>query len=236
MPVYRLSDAPVFPDPRKADGEGVLAVGGDLGGERLLKAYAMGIFPWYGEGDPILWWSPPERALIIPGEEHIPARARRAIRHAAFELRADTAFERVIERCARVPREGQEGTWITEAMAEAYVELHREGFAHSIETWQDGELVGGLYGLSLGAAFFGESMFSDRDYASRAAFQGLCATAKAWGFHFIDGQLPNANLEQLGALIVPRDEYLERLAAALILPTRRGVWTLPSLNPNGSTG
>jgi leucyl/phenylalanyl-tRNA--protein transferase len=225
MPVYRLIDAPVFPDPRDADGEGLLAVGGDLSIERLLQAYAQGIFPWYSEGDPILWWSPPERALILPGQEHLPVRAQRALRRAAFELRADTVFERVIERCARIPRGGQRGTWITDAMARAYGNLHREGFAHSIETWENGELVGGLYGLSLGAAFFGESMFSDRDYASRAAFAGLCGIAKAWDFHFIDGQLPNANLLQLGAVIVPRHEYLARLATALTLPTRRGAWT-----------
>lgn len=226
MPVYRLIADPIFPDPREADGEGLLAVGGDLSVERLLKAYSMGIFPWYGAGDPILWWSPPKRALIIPGEEHLSPRTRRAIRHGVFELRVDTAFARVLERCARIPREGQQGTWITEAMAAAYQELHRKGFAHSFETWQNGELVGGLYGVSLGAAFFGESMFSDRDYASRAAFAGLCAKAKAWGFHFIDGQLPNENLMQLGAVVVPRQEYLDRLATALSLPGRRGLWTL----------
>ena len=225
MPVYRLTDAPDFPDPRNAEPEGLLALGGDLGVVRLLKAYASGIFPWYGEGDPILWWSPPRRALIIPGEEHIPVRARRAIRSASFEVRVDTAFERVIEGCARIPREGQDGTWITLAMEKAYLELHREGYAHSFETWKAGELVGGLYGLSLGAAFFGESMFSGQDYASRAAFAALCAAAKAWGFHFIDGQLPNANLLQLGAIVIPRQEYLDRLAVALTLPTRRGVWS-----------
>jgi len=226
MPVYRLPGAPIFPDPGKAEPEGLLAVGGDLSVERLLKAYSTGIFPWYGEDDPILWWSPPERALIIPGEEHLPVRTRRAIRRAAFELRADTAFERVIERCARIPREGQEGTWITDAMAKAYLQLHREGYAHSLEAWRDGELVGGLYGVSLGAAFFGESMFSDQDYASRAAFAGLCGLAKGWGFHFIDGQLPNTNLMQLGAVVVPRSEFLARLSAALTFPTRRGPWRL----------
>lgn len=224
MPIYRLIDAPVFPDPREAEAEGLLAVGGDLSSARLLNAYAQGIFPWYNEGDPILWWSPPERALIIPGQEHLSARTRRAIRHAAFELRTDTAFARVIERCARVPRSGQPGTWITEAMKEAYVRLHREGFAHSFEAWKEGELVGGLYGLSLGAAFFGESMFSERDYASRAAFAGLCEAARRWGFHFIDGQLPNANLLQLGAVIIPRDEYLARLTKALEAPSRKGSW------------
>ncbi len=226
MPIYRLPAAPVFPDPREAEGDGLLAVGGDLGVERLLAAYSSGIFPWYGEGDPILWWSPPERALIIPGQEHIPARARRAFRHAAFEVRVDTAFAQVIERCAHIPRSGQPGTWITEAMMRAYTELHHAGFAHSIETWHQGELVGGLYGISLGAAFFGESMFSARDYASRAAFAVLCRLAQDWGFHFIDGQLPNANLMQLGAEVIPRQEYLVWLAAASSLPTRRGVWTL----------
>ncbi len=226
MPIYRLPDAPVFPDPREAEGDGLMAVGGDLGVERLLAAYSSGIFPWYGEGDPILWWSPPERALIIPGQEHIPARARRALRRAAFEVRVDTAFAQVIERCAHIPRSGQPGTWITEAMTRAYTELHHAGFAHSIETWHQGELVGGLYGVSLGAAFFGESMFSTRDYASRAAFAALCGLAQDWGFHFIDGQLPNANLMQLGAVVISRQEYLVRLAAANSLPTRRGVWTL----------
>jgi len=226
MPVYRLIAEPIFPDPQEAEPEGLLAMGGDLSEQRLLNAYAQGIFPWYGEGDPILWWSPPERALIIPGQEHIPARAMRAIRAAAFEIRIDTAFERVIDGCARIPRTDQPGTWITQAMRNAYVDLHHEGFAHSFETWQNGELVGGLYGLSLGAAFFGESMYSQKSYASRAAFAKLCAVAKAWEFHFIDGQLPNANLQQLGAEVISRADYLARLAAAMRQPTRRGTWSL----------
>ena len=234
MPVYRLIQEPVFPDPGEAEPEGLLAIGGDLSEERLLMAYSMGIFPWFNEGDPILWWSPPERALIIPGREHISSRARRAIRRAAFELKVDTAFERVIERCARISRPGQQGTWITDSMLEAYTGLHRTGFAHSIETWRDGELLGGLYGLSLGAAFFGESMFSDRDYASRAAFSGLCGLAREWGFHFIDGQLPNANLMQLGANTVPRPEFLARLAQAMAFPTRRGRWVLESQGGQGA--
>jgi len=230
MLIYRLPAAPVFPDPREAEGDGLLAVGGDLGVERLLAAYSRGIFPWYGEGDPILWWSPPERALILPGQEHIPARARRALRRVGFEVRVDTAFERVIERCAHIPREGQPGTWITEAMMRAYTELHQAGFAHSIETWHQGELVGGLYGISLGAAFFGESMFSERDYASRAAFAALCRLAQDWGFHFIDGQLPNTNLMQLGAVIISRQEYLIRLAEALRHPGRVGPWSFPLMS------
>ena len=215
MPVYRLIDAPVFPDPRDADGEGLLAVGGDLSIERLLQAYAQGIFPWYSEGDPILWWSPPERALILPGQEHLPVRAQRALRRAAFELRADTVFERVIERCARIPRGGQQGTWITDAMARAYGNLHREGFAHSIETWENGELVGGLYGLALGRAFFGESMFARAPDASKVAFATLLANLHAWGFDFVDCQTRTEHLVRFGAISWTRQQYLDALAKSL---------------------
>ena len=224
MPVYRLPKIPIFPNPNEAEPEGLLAMGGDLSVERLVTAYAQGIFPWYGEEDPILWWSPPERAVFLPGQEHLPTRTRRAIRTAGFEVRVDTAFAQVIEGCARIPRNDSPGTWITEAMFEAYVELHHVGFAHSFETWKDGELVGGLYGVSLGAAFFGESMFSRQSYASRAAFGKLCEVAKVWNFRFIDGQLPNANLVQLGAVILTRDDYLARLAEAMACPTRKGSW------------
>lgn len=224
MAIYRLNRTPVFPDPREADANGLLAVGGDLSVARLVNAYASGIFPWFGEGDPILWWSPPVRALVLPGREHLSRRTRRALRHAGFEVRVDTAFPAVVEACRQTPRAGQDGTWITEAMRSAYVGLHREGLAHSFETFFEGELVGGLYGVSLGAAFFGESMFSHVDYASRAAFAHLCETAWAWGFHFIDGQLPNDNLRQLGAENMARDEFLERLARALQEPTRKGRW------------
>lgn len=224
MGLYRLNQSPEFPDPRCAEKTGLLALGGDLSVPRLLRAYASGIFPWYGEVDPILWWSPSERALILPGQEHLSRRTQRAIKSAGFEIRIDTCFAQVIAACARVPRPGQEGTWITEEMRRAYIELHREGFAHSFETFFENELVGGLYGVSLGAAFFGESMFSRVDYASRAAFAALCQRAWAWGFHFIDGQLPNDNLRQLGACVVKREEFLNRLAQALEEPTRRGKW------------
>lgn len=224
MPVVRLIDLPVFPDPREADEEGLLAVGGDLSVPRLLAAYRRGIFPWYEDDLPILWWSPPERAVFLPGDGRLSHRAQRALRRIPFEIRWDTAFEAVIGHCQKVPRPGQEGTWITEAMREAYIRLHREGFAHSVEAWLEGELVGGLYGVSLGTAFFGESMFSLRDYGSRAAFSALLERLWAWGFQLLDGQLPNANLAQLGARVLDREAFLVRLEGAMAHPTRRGPW------------
>ena len=225
MTIYRLNRAPVFPDPREAEDSGLLAVGGDLSVPRLVNAYAAGIFPWFSEEDPILWWSPPKRALILPGDEHLSRRTRRALKNAGFEIRIDTAFAEVVTACRTVSRPGQDGTWITTVMREAYIALHQAGLAHSFETFFEGELVGGLYGVSLGAAFFGESMFSKVDYASRAAFANLCEVTWGWGFHFIDGQLPNENLRQLGARVVEREAFLERLGAALKEVTRKGSWT-----------
>lgn len=236
MPVYTLDERPLFPAPADAERDGLLAVGGDLSVARLLSAYSEGIFPWYGPGSPILWWSPPERALILPGQEHFSRSTRRALDKSPFEQRRDTCFEAVIGHCARVPRQGQPGTWITPAMRKAYLALHREGFAHSFETFRAGELVGGLYGVSLGAAFFGESMFSLEDYASRAAFADLCRAAWGWGFAFIDGQLPNANLEGLGARTVPREAFLDLLRKALAEPTRRGPWTPASFASERQAG
>ncbi len=210
--------APVFPDPRGADEDGLLAVGGDLSTARLLAAYRRGIFPWYEEGLPILWWCPPERAVFLPGEGRLPDRARRALRRHPFEIRFDTSFEAVIAGCQRAPRKGQGGTWITEGMRAAYTRLHHEGHAHSVEAWRGGRLSGGLYGLALGGAFCGESMFSLEPYASRAAFQALCEQLWASGFRLLDGQLPNPNLEQLGAQVVDREAYLGLLKEALVAP------------------
>jgi leucyl/phenylalanyl-tRNA--protein transferase len=222
--IFALDHLPRFPEPREAEGDGLLAVGGDLTVERLLTAYAGGIFPWYSR-PPILWWSPPERAILVPGDEHFSRSTLRALKRLPFEVRKDTCFDAVIGHCARVPREGQPGTWITPAMRKAYGALHREGFAHSFEVFREERLVGGLYGVALGAAFFGESMFSLEDYASRAAFAELCRTVWAWGFAFIDGQVPNDNLTNLGARTVTREDFLERLRRALEVPTRRGAWT-----------
>jgi len=227
MPAYSLpsTDRLVFPDPDEAEPSGLLAVGGDLCVERLVLAYSNGIFPWFGPGDPVFWWSPPERAVILPGQERFSKRTERALRLTPFEIRMDTVFERVMNHCSKVPRSGQEGTWITPGMIRAYTALHQAGFAHSVEAWLDNRLVGGLYGVSLGAAFFGESMFSLADYASRAAFDALCKSAWNWGFHFIDGQFPNENLDSLGAKTIPRRDFLERLKLALNNPTKQGRWS-----------
>ncbi len=203
----------------------MLAVGGDLSEARLLEAYRCGIFPWYSAGEPILWWSPPERAVFLPGDEYFAPRLKRKLRSAPFEIRVDTAFVDVMRNCATANRSGNPGTWITGAMVAAYVALHESGYTHSFETWQNGELVGGLYGLSLGAAFFGESMFSKVGDASKAAFSHLCEWCWNRGFHFIDGQVPNENLAKLGARVMAREEFLERLGQALERPTYKGPWT-----------
>lgn len=224
MPVHALDVTPRFPDPRNAEEEGLLALGGDLSVPRLLNAYAQGIFPWYGDGQPILWWSPPRRALFLPGDEHLPRSTRRVLARRPYEVSVDTCFEDVIRGCAEVPRPGQDGTWITRDMRRAYTDLHRAGFAHSFEAWRDGRLQGGLYGVSLGGAFFGESMFSLAEGASRAAFAELCRRCWSWGFAFVDGQVPNPNLATLGARVMDREAFLGLLSEALALPTRRGAW------------
>jgi leucyl/phenylalanyl-tRNA--protein transferase len=223
VPVFRLTQALVFPDPELAE-DGLVAIGGDLSVERLLLAYRSGIFPWYGEGDPLLWWSPTERALLRPGHLHLSARTRRSLRHQPFEIRFDTAFTQVIERCSAVPRPGQDGTWITPEMREAYLALHRAGHAHSVEAWREGELKGGLYGVSLGGAFFGESMFSLEPEASRAALQALDMRLAAWGFTMLDGQLPHEGLVGYGFQCIPRALFLAELTEALRREGRTGSW------------
>ncbi len=223
MPVFRLTDNLVFPDPELAE-DGLLAIGGDLTVPRLLLAYRSGIFPWFGQDDPILWWSPPERALLRPGHLHLSARSRRRLRQRPFEIRWDSAFGAVIGHCSRVPRPGQDGTWITPEMREAYVALHQAGHAHSVEAWRDGELRGGLYGVSMGGAFFGESMFSLEAEASRAALAALDARLGAWGFTMLDGQLPHEGLAAYGFKALPRSLFLAELAEALGGAGREGSW------------
>ena len=224
MPVFRLTKKLLFPDPELAE-DGLLALGGDLSVPRLLLAYRSGIFPWYGADDPILWWSPPERALLRPGHLHVSARTRRSLRNHPFEIRFDTAFAAVIGHCSRVPRPGQDGTWITPEMLSAYVDLHLAGYAHSVEAWRDDVLMGGLYGVSLGGAFFGESMFSLEPEASRAALVALDARMQAWDFSLLDGQLPHEGLMGYGFQTIPRSLFLVDLAAALEGVDRVGSWS-----------
>jgi len=214
-----------FPDPRLASPEGLLAVGGDLRAERLLAAYRRGIFPWFNDGQPILWWSPEPRAVLFPGDVRITRSLAKRLRNGGFRVTLDTRFREVVEGCA-APRRGDPGggTWIVTSMVEAYCDLHRRGFAHSVECWLGEELVGGLYGISLGRAFFGESMFSRASDASKVALVHLAGQVAAWGFHFIDCQLPTPHLATLGVVVMSRVEYLARLAAALDAPDRVGRW------------
>ncbi len=228
VPVFRLTDALVFPEPALADDDGLLAHGGDLRPERLLLAYRNGIFPWYSEGRPILWWSPAPRFALLPGELSVGRSLAKAIRRAPYRLTMDTAFTDVIARCASVPRAGQLGTWITRDMQRAYVELHRLGVAHSVEAWAGERLVGGLYGVALGGAYFGESMFADAADASKIAFVALVDQLRRWGFELIDCQVHTEHLERFGARMFSRQEFSARLARALEHATRPGPWALES--------
>jgi len=224
MPVYQLDHRLWFPPPDGAE-DGLLAVGGDLKPERLLLAYSRGIFPWYEEGLPILWHSPDPRLVLLASAVHVPRSLQKTMRRGTFEVRYDTAFADVISACARVRRRGQRGTWITRDMHAAYVRLHDLGFAHSVEAWKEGKLVGGLYGVSLGGAFFGESMFARADDASKVAFATLAARLAGWGVELIDCQVYTEHLARFGAEEWPRARYLTALAAALTKETRRGKWT-----------
>lgn len=225
MTIYRLFEDPVFPDPEEADPDGLLAVGGDLSPQRLLTAYANGIFPWYAEGSPILWWSTNPRMVLLPDEFHIPRSLRRVLNRGVFSFTLDTAFRRVIEGCAAMPRPEQDGTWIVEEMREAYILLHELGYAHSVETWQDGELVGGAYGVSLGTGFFGESMFYLVPDASKSAFAMLVRQLKEWNFSFIDCQQTTRHLLRFGARELQRFRFMALLHEAMDMPTREGKWT-----------
>jgi leucyl/phenylalanyl-tRNA---protein transferase len=224
--VYRLGKTLAFPPPEEAEPNGLLAVGGDLTPDRLLLAYAMGIFPWYTEETPILWFSPDPRGVLTPKTLVVHRKLARRVRSGGFDVTLDRAFGRVIRGCAEVPREGQKGTWITDDMIAAYEQLHEMGFAHSVETWEGGELVGGLYGVSLGTAFFGESMFSRRTDASKVALVQLVRQIERWGFELIDCQVRNDHLASLGAEQWPRERFLTALTSCLHFPTRRGPWSL----------
>jgi leucyl/phenylalanyl-tRNA---protein transferase len=224
MPVFRLDDRLVFPPVHLAE-DGLLALGGDLRPERLLLGYTQGIFPWYAENLPILWHSPDPRMVMTTRDLVIQRSLRKQIKRAPYRLAMDTAFEQVLRGCAAVPRPGQTGTWLIPEMVDAYTKLHALGFAHSIEAWLGDDLVGGLYGVSLGAAFFGESMFARAPDASKIAFAACVRQLDEWGIGLIDCQVHTEHLERFGAYEIPRLDYLELLHTALDQPTRRGQWT-----------
>jgi len=210
--IPRLGFDYIFPNPRRAMKEGLLAYGGDLNPDRVLMAYRQGIFPWYNEGDPILWWSPDPRLLLYPDQFKIHRSLRKKLRQKHFTVKLDRNFERVMQHCAKVPRRGQEGSWILPEVIECYTMLHYRGFAHSVEVYDESdELVGGLYGISTGRAFFGESMFSLKSDASKVALAHMVELAKAWDFAFIDCQIPSDHLQRLGAVKVSRDRFLDEL-------------------------
>lgn len=224
MPPYLLSDEIVFPSPDLAGEDGLLAVGGDLSEERLILAYSLGIFPWYSDGMPILWWSPDPRLVLMPAEMRVTRSLRQTIRRHKYRVTFDTAFEEVVRNCASVPRRDGRGTWITDEMVEAYSRLHKGGFAHSVESWYGDELAGGLYGVSLGAAFFGESMFAKRGDASKVALFGLVARLRHIETAFIDCQVVTAHLVSLGARQIPRTEFARMLERAAEAPITPGKW------------
>ena len=227
-----LPEEPAFPSPERALAEpnGLLAAGGDLSPQRLLAAYRRGIFPWYSAGEPILWWSPDPRMVLFPDELKISISLAKTLRKANYEVRLDTAFGDVIGSCARKPREGQPGTWITREMQAAYGELHRTGYAHSVETWIAGKLAGGLYGVAIGRAFYGESMFTDARDASKIAFAHLCAHLKRRGFGIIDCQMETRHLASLGARPISRRDFAARLDDLCAQGDAPGLWQAAAID------
>lgn len=223
MPIYRLTKELVFPNPELASEEGILAVGGDLSVERLLLAYCNGIFPWFSKGEPIMWWSPNPRFILYPKEIKVSKSMNKLLRKNKYKVTFDTSFREVISQCANLR---SDGTWITGEMIEAYCKLHDLGFAHSVETWYDENLVGGLYGVSLGACFFGESMFSTMDNASKTALVVLSEKLTEREFLLIDCQVYTKHLESLGAVSISRKKFLDLIEAGLKYETLRGSWSL----------
>jgi leucyl/phenylalanyl-tRNA--protein transferase len=232
MPVFRLTDALLFPSPDFAEDDGLLAVGGDLRPERLIMAYSHGIFPWYSEGDPILWWSPAPRLVLFPEEFHLPRRLKRTMTTNTFTVTADTAFAEVIAGCATASGRECHGTWITAEMQQAYIELHRFGYAHSVECWHNGQLAGGLYGVCLDRIFFGESMFTRITDASKVALAMLVHLALEHGIALIDCQMTTAHLLRFGARELSREAFQAELDTHIheCLPQKK--WCLPA-RPTG---
>jgi leucyl/phenylalanyl-tRNA--protein transferase len=226
--MFKLSANPSdlhFPPVDLSTPEGLLAVGGDLRPERLLEAYRHGIFPWYSDDQPILWWSPDPRTVLFPEKLHVSRSMKRSLRPGLFSVTLDRRFRDVMQQCAGPRSQYPDGgTWITAEMLEAYTRLHELGYAHSVETWQEEQLVGGLYGVALGGAFFAESMFTRTSDASKVALVSLVRQLQAWGFRMMDCQQSSPHITALGAEVIPRRDFLNHLTEALILPERHGRW------------
>ena len=224
MPVYLLPDEPLFPDPEMAQQDGLIAVGGDLSTTRLVTAYSLGIFPWYDKGLPILWWCPDPRLILEPSNLHVTRRLARTVRQGVFEISLDRDFDSVITKCAQIPRTLGPGTWITDEMIGAYIGLHKLGIAHSVESYLNGELVGGLYGIAIGKAFFGESMFHHERDASKVAFASLVGRLVEKQYHLIDAQQKTRHMKSLGASLMSREKFIELLQKAITFETESGPW------------
>jgi len=224
VPVFLLSDTIEFPPPHLATEDGLLAVGGDLSQKRLLLAYRMGIFPWFSNNEPILWWSPDPRFVLYPHEIKVSKTLKKVIKKDMFSVTMDLAFNEVINQCAQVRLGKNQGTWIVKDMIDAYCNLHESGFAHSVEVWLQGDLVGGLYGVSLGMCFFGESMFTLVSNASNVGLVKLVEHLKELSFDLIDCQVPTEHLIRFGARQIPRMRFLNQLEKSLKAPTRKGKW------------
>ena len=226
---WRLGEAEDAPFPPAETAlrhpDGLLAIGGDLRPQRLLNAYAQGAFPWFSQGEPILWWSPDPRTVFATDGVHLSRRFRRQLRTLEWEITADTAFQHVVRACATVPRPGQDGTWIGTDMIHAYTELHRLGHAHSVEVWEGPELVGGIYGVALGSMLFGESMFSARSGGSKVALAALASLLHAGGVPVLDAQVHNPHLARMGATQWPRERFLAHVRQAIQQPMAPGDWS-----------
>ncbi|NNE18800.1 MAG: leucyl/phenylalanyl-tRNA--protein transferase [Myxococcales bacterium] len=230
MPVYLLDKELAFPPPEDANEEGIVAVGGDVSPDRLLVAYRNGIFPWPARGYPLLWFSPDPRFALSPRRAHVPRSLRKVIRKEELRVTADLAFDQVIDACAAMRRPHQQGTWITPELRGGYLGLHELGYAHSIEAWRDGELVGGLYGVALGRTFAGESMFATEPDASKVAFATLLGHLAMWGFRIVDCQVHTEHLARFGATMWPRERFLCEWRAAVDEPSVLAPWKL-TLSP-----
>ncbi len=224
MSVVFLNKKLQFPETSQANEDGLLAIGGDLSPSRLLLAYSRGIFPWFNEYDPILWWSPDPRFVLYPEDIKVSKSMRPILRREQFKVTYDTDFPAIIRGCKQTYREGQGGTWITDEVESAYTKLHKLGFAHSVEVWENDEIVGGLYGVNLGSCFFGESMFTRASNASKVGFITLVDDMVKRGFTIIDCQLHTHHLERFGAVEISRDNFLKELSDALKVTTNKGSW------------